>query len=386
MRWFGALLLAAAAQLDGQYSAAYAASLRPVEYHQIAGWTADRHIDALSTFARSCRKLVTSTRRMKILDAGVSAGTVQAVCRRALKLAGNTDTQGAQAFFERNFEPREVVSTPGDRGLFTGYFEPEYPGSRKRSLAYHVPLYRVPGDFKSARKPYLSRRQIELGGLDGRGLELVYLNSAVDAFFTHVQGSARISLTDGSVMRVGFAAKNGHPYTAIGKTLIDRSALRREDVSMQTIRAWLERNPAAAQEVMWSNRSFIFFRETRLDNPALGPAGAQGVNLDALRSLAVDNTLYTYGVPMWLDTTLPALADGSPKPLRRLMIAQDTGSAIKGAVRADVFVGSGRAAGDIAGRMKQHGRLVVLIPRVSQRSGQTPADTPQPAAAGTQLK
>jgi len=365
---------------------ASAASLRPVEYDQITGWHADRHADALATFSRSCAKLLKSTRPMKIVGHKVSAKTIHKACRRALVMTSNGSERSARAFFEQYFAPHAVVSSPGDKGLFTGYFEPQYPGSRTRTLAYHVPLYRVPGDFKSARKPYLSRQQVEQGGLDGRGLELVYLNSAVDAFFTHVQGSARISLTDGSVMRVGFAAKNGHPYTAIGKVLIDRAALRRENVSMQTIRAWLEQNPAEAQQVMWRNRSFIFFRETGLRNPQLGPTGAQGVNLDALRSLAVDKSLYSYGIPMWLDTTLPAAAGSHAQTFQRLMVAQDTGSAIKGAIRADVFVGTGGTAGEIAGRMKQQGSLIVLVPRAQPLARQMQTDDAQPPPSGGKLK
>ena len=286
----------------------------------------------------------------------------------------------ARRFFEQNFAPHKV-SKAGDEGLFTGYFEPQYAGSRTRTLVYHVPLYRKPDDF---RQPYLDRRQIERGALDGRGLELVFLSSLVDAFFIHVQGSARISLPDGNVMRVGFAAKSGHPYTAIGRVLIDRGALRREDVTMQTIRAWLERNPAEAQDVMWRNRSFIFFREAPAFDRELGPLGAQSVNLEALRSIAVDKSLYSYGLPMWLDTTLPLGDDGATEPLRRLMVAQDTGSAIKGAIRADIFVGSGDAAGDVAGRMKQKGSLVVLLPTLGtpEASVKDESRTAKPGQSG----
>ena len=357
---------------------AAAAALKPLQFTQIAGWAEDDHTAALGTFARSCARMVKSKRGVKALGRKVSAKTVLAVCKRALKLSGTADRQAARRFFEQNFAPYRVRDG-ADEGLFTGYFEPQYAGSRTRTLTYHVPLYRKPGDF---RQPYFNRRQIEQGALDGRGLELVFLSSLVDAFFIHVQGSARVSLPDGSVMRVGFAAKSGHPYTAIGRTLIERGALRREDVTMQTIRAWLEQNPAAAQDVMWQNESFIFFREAPSSDPELGPVGAQNVNLDALRSLAVDRSLYSYGLPMWLDTTLPISDDGETRPMRRLMMAQDTGSAIKGAIRADVFTGSGDAAGEIAGRMKQKGSLIVLLPQVGGQVPEGPTQAVEPEETG----
>lgn len=347
------------------------ASLKPVSFDDLTGWSADDHLAALATFARSCRAMARRGRALKALSRKVSAKAVTRVCREAVALSGTADAGTARAFFERNFAPFRVLDGADD-GLFTGYFEPQYAGSRKRSLTYHVPLYRKPPDF---RQPYLDRRQIERGALDGRGLELVFLESLVDAFFIHVQGSARIALDDGTVMRVGFAAKSGHPYTPIGRVLIDRGALERENVSMQTIRAWLERNPTEAQAVMWHNRSFIFFREAAISDPALGPLGAQGVNLTALRSIAVDKSLYSYGLPMWLDTTLTVDGSSPAEPFHRLMIAQDTGSAIKGAIRADVFTGSGDRAGDIAGFMKQKGGLTVLLPKVSGAASQ-PATTP----------
>ena len=290
------------------------------------------------------------------------------ICRRALTLSGSANRATARKFFETHFSPHAVSTPEGSSGLFTGYFEPVYAGSRTRTIAYHVPLYKVPPDLKSRPKPYrFARHEIEQGALDGRGLELVYLSSLEDAFFIHIQGSARIVLPDGDVMRVGFAAKTGHDYTPIGRVLIKMGVLRKQDVTMQSIRSWLEANPAEAQKVMWQNRSFIFFRDAGRVDPALGPQGAQGVNLDAMRSMAVDRGVYSYGLPMWLDSTLPVSADGPAQALRRLMIAQDTGSGVKGAVRGDVFVGSGDTAGDIAGRMKQQGSLIVLIPGAAAR-------------------
>lgn len=349
-----------------RFEAAAANGLVAASFADIPGWTDDDHAAALRTFARSCARMVKSRRPVRALSKRVDAGTVAGVCGVALHIAGTADRAAAQAYFERHFVPYRAQAA-GDQSLFTGYFEPEYAGSRVRTIAYHVPLYRKPRDF---RQPYFDRRQIETGALDGRGLELVFLASQVDAFFVHVQGSARIMLRDGAIMRVGFAAKSGHPYTAIGKVLIDRGVLKRGEVTMQSIRTWLEQNPAAAQQVMWRNRSFIFFREVAGD-PDLGPVGAQGIGLDALRSIAVDASLYSYGLPMWLVTTLPVGADGERRPFRRLMISQDTGSAVQGTVRADIFIGSGHEAGEIAGRMKERGRMFVLMPRagVPARSG-----------------
>ncbi len=369
-------LVAWVVMLTMSASTVRSASLQALQFSQIPGWSDDDHAAALGTFARSCARMVKSKRGVKALGRKVAAKTVVSVCRRALALNGSGETPdrtAARLFFEQNFAPYRVTDG-ADNGLFTGYFEPQYAGSRTRTITYHVPLYRKPADFK---QPYLNRRQIEQGALDGRDLELVFLASMVDAFFLHVQGSARIALPDGSVMRVGFAAKSGHPYTPIGRVLVKRGALRLEDVTMQTIRAWLEQNPAEAQEVMWRNESFIFFRQAPSFDPELGPMGAQSVNLDALRSIAVDKSLYSYGLPMWLDTTLPLNDDGATEAFRRLMVAQDTGSAIKGAIRADVFTGSGDEAGEIAGRMKQNGGLVVLLP---QPGGPAPAENEKRAA------
>lgn len=359
-----------------------AASLQALNFSQISGWKDDDHRVALETFSRSCARMVKQKRSLKALAQRVDAKTVRAVCRRALDVAGTLDQPAARSFFESNFAPFKVIAG-ADKGLFTGYFEPQFTGSRTRSLTYHVPLYRKPRDFK---QPYLNRRQIERGGLDGRGLELVFLSSLVDAFFIHVQGSARIALVDGGVMRVGFAAKSGHPYTPIGRVLIKRGALRRDEVTMQSIRSWLESNPGDAQDIMWQNESFIFFREMPAADPGLGPVGAQSVNLDALRSIAVDKSLYSYGLPVWLDTTLTTHADGTADPFRRLMVAQDTGSAIKGAIRADVFTGSGDEAGEIAGRMKQEGSMIVLLPRIGGPANEAPKTNKAPASDKSGLK
>jgi membrane-bound lytic murein transglycosylase A len=246
-----------------------------------------------------------------------------------------------------------------------------------------VPLYRPPADLvridlgrfnpelagyaiygRIAERefvPYYSRRDIDSGALAGRGLELLWVDDPIDKFFLQVQGSGQVRLNDGSLIRVGYAGQNGQPYRAIGRDLIEMGVLTREQVTMPAIRAWLEAHPADAPQIMERNRSYIFFEERPELAPDEGPLGAQGVSLTAGRSLAVDPRYIPFGVPVWLETTAPwPEGDG---PLRRLMVAQDAGGAIKGVVRGDVFWGAGERAAAIAGRMKSPGRYAVLVPK-----------------------
>ena len=265
------------------------------------------------------------------------------------------------------------------QGFFTGYYEPEVAGSLTRTSEFTVPLLSPPDDlveFDPAHPPpgldpalrfamrtadgfseYADRAAIMAGALDGRGLELVWLADPIDAFFIHIQGAARIRLTDGRSLRVTYAAKTGHPYTPIGRVLVERGALKSGTATMPAIRAWLAAHPGEAAALMGENRSYIFFREAPVDDPALGPVAAAKVPLTPGRSLAVDRLLHSFHLPVWVDTTLPDQTSFS-----RLMIAQDTGSAIVGAARGDIFFGSGDAAGSIAGAMSARGRFVVLAP------------------------
>ena len=282
-----------------------------------------------------------------------------------------------------NFVPFRLAP-PGD-GFVTGYYEPEIDGSRQAVEPFTVPLYRRPDDLvritkdnrpapfdeklEAARQtekglvPYYDRSEIDAGILNDRGLELVFIESPVDAFFIHVQGSARIRLRDGSAIRVSYDGKNGHPYTSIGRVLIERGALDRDTMSMDRLRNWLNAHPEEASGVMATNRSFIFFREVSGLAPELGPVGAAGVQLTAGRSIAVDKVQHTYGSPVWVDADLPLSESAREKPFRRLMIAQDTGSAIIGSARGDVFIGSGAKAGSIAGRVRHSADMVVFVPR-----------------------
>jgi membrane-bound lytic murein transglycosylase A len=316
------------------------------------------------------------------MGGGGIAGTVadwRPACQ-ALQTLAQGDA-AARAYFERWFQPFAAFNNDQAEGLFTGYYEASLNGSRSRSARYATPLHARPddlvmvdvGDFREhlkgeriagrvrdgRLKPFEQRAEIVSGALDARALEIVWVDNPVDAFFVQIQGSGRIALDDGSEIRVGYAGQNGHPYTAIGKVLIESGALTREAVSMQSIRTWLEANPARADEVMNQNRSYVFFDVLDGD----GPLGAQGIALTDGRSLAVDRKFLPLSVPIWLDTVAP-LPDGSgEQSLRRLMIAQDTGGAIRGPVRGDVFWGHGDDAAAIAGHMKSRGRYYLLLPK-----------------------
>ena len=252
----------------------------------------------------------------------------------------------ARAFFETHFQPTLIED--GRPMVFTGYYEPELIGSRVKTQDFSVPIYPIPADFDQ-NAPYLTRRQIDEGAARPA---LAWLADPVDLFFLQVQGSGRITMPDGSAMRVGFAAKNGHPYTSIGKVLIARGDLSLETVSPETIRAYVRQNGAA---ILWENHSYVFFREITDIPSDHGPIGAQGCAISALRSIAVDPAFTPLGTPVWIERT----------GMARLTVAQDTGSAIKGAQRADIFFGTGAVAGHQAGQVNDGGRMVALLPGVA---------------------
>lgn len=304
------------------------------------------------------------------------------VCADAGALA-DPDAETTRRFFASRFVPHRVGFGDDDQGLFTGYYEAELHGAWQRKPPFTVPLYAPPRDMITAdlrlfdpglagRRiigrikdgqliPYHNRAEIDAGALAGRNLELLWVDDPIDAFFLQIQGSGRVRMADGRVERVGYASKNGHPYVAIGRPLIERGAIPKEQMSMQAIRRWLADHPAERDAVMNLNPSYVFFR--RIDGD--GPIGAQGVVLTPGRSLAVDTSLLPLGAPIWLDTTEPL----SPEtPLRRLVIAQDTGGAIKGAIRGDLFWGHGDDAAAKAGAMKQQGRYYLLLPKPAPTS------------------
>jgi membrane-bound lytic murein transglycosylase A len=279
-----------------------------------------------------------------------SLGTDAAALAALLARAASVSSANARAFFEAEFTPFAIPSA----GFFTGYYEPEVAGSLTRSAEFTVPLRRPPADLPEER----DRAAVMAGALDGRNLELVWLRDPVDAFFIHIQGAARIALPDGRTMRVTYAAKSGHPYTPIGRVLIEKGALTRETADMAGIRAWLAAHPAETPAILAANRSYIYFREAPVADASQGPIAAAKVPLMANRSLAVDRLIHTFHTPVWVETTLPSGA-----AFRHLMIAHDTGSAIVGPARGDIFFGSGDAAGAIAGAMRASGRFIVLVPR-----------------------
>ena len=353
--------------------------LTPVAFTALPGWSADRVAEAVPAFQRSCAKVKALAADRSIGPDGVGgkAADWQAPCAELAKLPPGDDT-AARAYFETWFTPYAAANNSERRGLFTGYYEVELKGSRNPDPAFPVPLYKRPADlvmvdlgefadrWRGERiagrviagrlKPFEDRAAIEAGALSGKGLELVWLQDPIATFFLHIQGSGRVSFPDGTETRVGYAAQNGHKYVAIGRELIDRGALKREEVSLQTIRAWLQANPGEAAALMNKNPSYVFFQELKGE----GPNGAQNVALTPGRSLAIDSKFLPYGVPVWLDAEDPL--DPQTR-LRRLLIAQDTGGAIRGPVRGDVFWGHGQEAEEKAGVMKSAGEYYILLPK-----------------------
>jgi membrane-bound lytic murein transglycosylase A len=327
----------------------------PAAFRDLPGWEADSHADALPALAQSCGHFAERPAEEPVGPAGLAgrAGDWHAVCAAAALLPEG-DHLAARRFFERWFRPVAIAGADGvEDGLFTGYFAPLLRGSRRPSEVYSVPIYRKPPPLPGRRLP--SRAEILAGALDGQGLELLWVDDPVDAFFLHIQGSGHVALDDGSVVGVGYHGWNGHPYFAIGRALIDRGEATREEMSMQLIRDWLSTNPDRADDLMNLNPSFIFFEERGAD----GVIGTLEVPLTAGRSLAVDDDHIPLGVPMWLDIIDPTVPGGE---LRRLVLAQDTGGAIRGAVAGDVFWGYGDEAGRMAGGMQARGRYFMLLP------------------------
>lgn len=354
-------------------------ALLALTFDRVPGWADDRHGEALPAFLASCARLkalppdspfVPEARFGRIKD-------WLALCAEAAAIPP-ADHARARYFFETRFEPVQALNNDRATGLITGYYEAELQGSWQPDARYRYPLYARPpdlvsvdlgafrGDWKGQQiygrlvdgrlLPMPTRRDIEKGALQGRQLELLWVDDPIDAFFLHIQGSGRVRMKDGGIVRLGFAGRNGHPYVAIGRALAERGAIPKDQVTMRAIRAWLAANPHAGQDLMATNESYVFFRILEGE----GPIGAHGVPLTPQRSLAVDRAFLPLGLPIWLDTTDP-LAAG--RPLRRLVVAQDTGSAIQGPLRADLFFGFGPRAADLAGAMKHQGQLFLLRPK-----------------------
>ncbi len=314
---------------------AMTASAQVLDFAELDGWAADDHQAALIAFRATC-------------DA-IDGADWQPLCNLAADAGATPDS--ARAFFELFFRPVLIGDPPA---LFTGYYEPELAGSLTRTPRFTVPLYRRPPELADGQV-YHSRATIAGGILSGRGLELLWLDDPVEAYFLQVQGSGRIRMPDGRVIRVGYAGRNGHAYVSVGKEMVRRGLRTIEQVSAQDIKAYVRANPQAGAAMLNINPSYIFFRVIDELPAEKGPIGAMGRSITTLRSVAVDPAFTPLGAPVWVEK------DGA-SPIRRLMIAQDTGGAIKGLQRADIFYGTGADAGDAAGVINDGGRMIVLLP------------------------
>jgi membrane-bound lytic murein transglycosylase A len=390
--------------------------LTPVGFADLPGWQTSDPTPALSAFRRTCTalekisgpvpgaipgKVGTVGTRALSTPAGIAtkkmggagyAGDVSDWLQPCSAIPATTNAKMARTFFQNWFEPVRVSAGRVREGLFTGYYEPEIRASHTAHGPYQTPVYGVPDDLitvdlgqfrpgwahekiagrlKGRRLlPYPDRAAIDAKGLRAAPV-LFYAKDPVAVFFLHIQGSGRVLFDDGSAVRVAYAAQNGQPYTAIGRTLIKDGAIPRDQISLQSIRAWLKAHPGQARRVMETNRAFVFFKEEPLADPALGANGSEDVPLTPAASLAVDLRLHPLGAPFYVAATAPdADANEPDRTFDRLLIAQDTGGAIRGPVRGDVYWGFGKDAASIAGRMKARGGLFVLLPKpVAKRLG-----------------
>lgn len=353
--------------------------LKRRRFDDLPGWTEDDKASAFEAFRRSAFHILSKPYKTGSLGIAFEAfGEAYAEARQRDSL---TDA-AARAFFERHFTPMWVEPEEGASGFVTGFYEPEVDASPVRTDKFTVPLLSRPADLvdiddrgrPAGMDPYLAfarqseaglveyfdRGEIERGALAGQGLEIAWLADKVDAFFIHVQGAARLRMTDGGLRRVTYAAKSGQRFSGPGRALADMGEIPLAAVTMQSIRAWLKAHPERVDDILWRNRSYIFFREAPVEDGKLGPVAAAKVPLTPGRSVAVDRLLHTFGTPFFI--AAPALTAFSGERFQRLMIAQDTGSAIVGAARGDLFAGSGDAAGEIAGVVKDAADFYALVP------------------------
>jgi membrane-bound lytic murein transglycosylase A len=351
--------------------------LTPIAFDQINGWATDNHQAALEAFQRSAAEILNTGHGF---GRNAQFGGLREDWFSACAAAANATNP--REFFEREFQALSVKDTTRPEGLYTGYYEPEAQGSLTQSEEFQVPIYAKPADLVAFTadettstglsygrringnpQNYFTRSEIEHGALKGQGLEICWLKSWVDAFFIHVQGNGRVVLPDGKVIRLSYAAKNGQTYTGIGGVLLARGVGTPQTMSMQLLRSWMADNPNEMRQLLRSNNSFVFFRTTQIENQSLGAIGAAKVNLTPLRSLAVDRQYWQFGTPLFIQTTEPPEAKIPHKPFNQLMIAQDTGTAIRGIIRGDVYWGWRDNAAHNAGHMKSLGAMVALLPR-----------------------
>ena len=358
-----------------------AATYAPMTFDELPGWSGDDHLAAFKAFVASCPKVLQLARGNGRPGRRPVAAELLTACEEAQRQPAKLKRTEARLFFERHFRPHRVLHG-SPNGLFTGYYEPLIEGSRTRGGRFQTPLLKRPKDLvdvvdpaqrsavggqltharqtKAGLVPFSTRADIEGGALDGQGLELIWLSDPVEVFFLQIQGSGRVRLTDGTTVRVHYDGKNGHPYTSIGRYLIDKGLLAADKVSMGALGRWLKADAARGRMVMHQNKSYVFFKE--LADSKEGPLGALEVPLTPGRSLAVDPAVHALGTPVYVSA--PSLTHPlKGKPYNRLMIAQDVGSAIKGPERGDIFFGSGDSAGRTAGITKHPGHFFVLLAR-----------------------
>jgi membrane-bound lytic murein transglycosylase A len=355
--------------------------LEPIAWSALDGWTADDHSLAFATFLASCRPLLRSIPAKR--ETRPMYFALKRVCRRALH-AGHLAKDQARLFFERNFRPLRIAKLADRAGLLTGYYEPIVDGSRFPTRIFKVPVYRRPPDLvpplnstglgfpnkgQSLRRtssgelvPYYNRGEILDGALDGQHLEICWIKDQADALMIQIQGSARVRLEDGTMLRINYDTHNGYPFVPVSRVLIERNIIPRQEMSLERIREWMRANPENAEEVRRQNRSFVFFRIVGLSDDREA-VGAQGIPLTPGRSIAIDRSLHVYGTPFFLQARLPLTIENQSTRFDRLMIAQDTGSAIVGPARADIFWGAGEEAGRLAGGLHHPATFAMLVPR-----------------------
>jgi membrane-bound lytic murein transglycosylase A len=379
------------------------AQLESVSWSEIDGWSNDDHSKSFDALLTSCKVMVRGTPAGR--EGNVLYTALQSVCKRALVAHPKSD-EAARNFFEQNYRPMRIAPLGENKGFLTGYYEPIIAGSRVATAEYNVPVYRTPPNLavrtprrkvataslgasswrKFARRQtgfFYDRTAIEEGALAGRQLEIAWVKDPTDLFFAQIQGSARIKLPDGKIMRLNYDSQNGWPYTPIGRVLIERNIVPKDEMSMERIRDWMAANPAEGKLLRRHNKSFVFFRETNLADHE-EPAGAQGVSLSPGRSIAVDRFLHVYGTPFFINAELPIDNEKPGTKFRRLMLAQDTGGAILGPARADLYFGAGDLAAKIAGRIRHPGEFTMLVPREIDplvAGAKTPLPRPRPALA-----
>jgi len=377
-------------------------TLEPIDWSALDGWAVDDHAAAFATFLASCRPLLRTMPPKG--EKRPMYFALRHVCRDALAVGQPADEQ-ARIFFENNFRPLRITKLGERAGFLTGYYEPIVDGSRFPTGIFKVPIFRRPRDLvaplnrtgpgfpnrgQSLRRtssgqlvPYYDRGEILDGALDGRHLEICWIKDPTDALAIQIEGSARVRLEDGTILRINYDSHNGYPFIPLSRILIEHHLIPREEMSLERIREWIRANPESAEEIRRQNRSFMFFRIAGLSDDREA-VGAQGISLTPGHSVAVDNSLHVYGTPFFIQAGLPLTSEKRSVGFHRLMIAQDTGSAIVGPARADIYWGAGDQAGQFAGHIHHPGNFAMFVPRELdpvEAGAQMPLPPKRPLAA-----